>query len=127
MKATIDSSRRVANIFWTAPINSADLDYYSISVDDGPPMLTKNTSILYDLSLSRNYFTLRAVDRCGQQGSTANITVEVAPPENEAITCNGTKKGIILVSNIILFMLIISADSRLSLIIMMSCIIIYIL
>ncbi len=74
-------------------------------------MLTKNTSILYNLSSSNSssserQFSLRAVNRCGQQGYTANSTIiiEVAPTlttNGNECTCvtsanhyNGVEKGI---------------------------------
>ncbi len=96
MEGTVDN-RRVANISWTAPINNEDLDYYTISVDGSPPILTKNTSVLYDLSSSNSghFFFLRAVDHCGQQGHTANTTVVlVTSPGVELVTYNGARKGI---------------------------------
>ncbi len=94
IEATIDNNctcTRVANISWTAPINNADLDYYAISVDDGPPMSIKNTSIQYHLnsSNSEHYISLRAVDRCGQQGT--DITIQVTPGNemDQTVTYNG--------------------------------------
>ncbi len=100
-----DTKSRVANISWTAPINNRDLSYYAITVNDGPPMLTQNTSILYNLSSSNQepLFSLRAVDRCGQPGRMARITVElvplvVTPPENAKLIYNGVMEGIVLIA-----------------------------
>ena len=129
MKATVDNKSIFANISWTAPINSRDLSYYAISVDDGPPMLTKNTSILYNLSSSNSerLFSLRALDHCGQQGHTANTTVTVmvlvTSPGVElvpTVTYNGARKGITSYSYIVIIYFMLSADcaGRLSLIIL---------
>ncbi len=109
MNATIDIDNKsiFAKISWTAPISNRDLDYYAISVDDGLPMQTRDTSILYiisntDFSLSSGnsrlerivHVRLRAVDRCGQQGTERNITKQVvASSENEMPSQNGVKKG----------------------------------
>ncbi len=119
MEATVDNKSRVANISWTAP-NNEDLSYYAISVDDGPPMLTKNTSILYNLSSSNSerLFSLRALDHCGQQGHTANTTVTVmvlvTSPGVElvpTVTYNGARKDITGYNYIYSIMLIIFSQA----------------
>ena len=102
IEVTPDDRSRVVNISWTAPINNADLGYYAVSVDDDHPTLTQNTSILYNLRSSNNSFSLRAVDRCGQQGHIVNITMvipSVTFTDSGAVPMvtlnNGAKKGII--------------------------------
>ncbi len=92
IETTLDNKSGVANISWTSPISNEDLNYYDISVNDSPPMQTRNTSILYNTGNAERFLnsislSLRAtaVDRCGQQGGTAkNITlVVVASSDNE--------------------------------------------
>ncbi len=99
INVTVDDQSRVVNISWTALINYGDLEHYAISVDNGPPTLTKNTSILYNLSSiessnSEHFVSLRAVDKCEQE-HTANTTI--SSPENElvpTVNYNEVKKGI---------------------------------
>ncbi len=101
METTFDYKSRVANISWTAP-NNGDLNHYVITVDDDPPILTKNTSILYNLSSSNSEssvsLSLRVIDRCGQQGHTVYTSVEViSHPVNDPVMTDGVKKGIIII------------------------------
>ena len=95
MKATLYKERRVANISWTTPIYNGELEYYAINVDNGLSMLTRNTSILYTIGNSGSNFFLRAINRCGQQGHMANITVESFPEDIPllTVTYSGVMKG----------------------------------
>ena len=75
---------------WTVPEldDTQTIDYYTVMLDEHPPLWVKNTSVtLFTEELaSRHVVRIRAIDSCGQKGQEVTVVIRFQGPETAVPT-----------------------------------------
>lgn len=108
--ASNDDARAV-NIGWNVSgMNTDNVKYFSLKVDNDPPLLIKNTTTTVLVDYIKNHtIQLRVIDQCGQVGapavdiidcehhdSSSSMTLQQPHEVVTTLVQNGAKNGMVL-------------------------------